>query len=164
MMSDDKYKWYHGKWFTRDEWNAYRRAYMREYRKKPENAEAMKKYHREYRKRTGCQKRYDAAHPEWQEHHRAQVRAKRAEERRLVIATYGGECEICGITQLEYLTLDHAFDDGAEHRKAVHRKIYHDIIKQGFPKDKGYRVLCWNHNMGRYHGADIESESGAIKE
>ncbi len=148
----------------REEYNRRKREYMKEYRKKPENKKKMNAYHAEYRKRTQCQKRYNAAHPEWRERRLEKGRKRDAEARREVIRRYGGKCEICGISQIEYLTLDHSFDDGAEHRKAVHRKIYRDIVKNGFPKDKGYRVLCWNHNIGRYHGADIEAEKGAIKE
>ena len=130
----------------RDAHNTKRRAYMKEYREQPENVEKLRKYHREYRRRTGCQKRYDAAHPEWYQHHKKQRREKAAEERAAVIAEYGGRCEVCGITELEYLTVDHRFMDGAQHRRATHGKIYHDIVKNGFPKDKGYRVLCYNHN------------------
>lgn len=68
--------------------------------------------------------------------------------REQVIAAYGGRCEICGLSELRFLTLDRSFGDGAEHRRNTGRKVYRDIAKRGFPKDEGYRVLCWNHNCG----------------
>lgn len=83
------------------------------------------------------------------------AKRRREKERKQVIEAYGGKCEICGIVELRFLTLDHSFGDGGVHRKSLGdgknsscHKVYRDIIKRGFPKDEGYRVLCWNHNCG----------------
>lgn len=73
------------------------------------------------------------------------------QKRQQVVDAYGGRCEVCGITELRFLTLDHSFQDGAEHRRRVGKDIYTDIIKRGFPKDEGYRVLCWNHNCAKQY-------------
>jgi len=65
-----------------------------------------------------------------------------------VIHAYGGKCECCGESHIEFLTIDHIKGDGAEHRAKCGkgRKIYADIKRQGFPKDK-YRCLCLNCNI-----------------
>ena len=65
-----------------------------------------------------------------------------------VMAAYGNKCECCGEKHIEFLTIDHVNGDGAEHRARLGkgRKIYADIKKQGFPKDK-YRCLCLNCNI-----------------
>lgn len=80
---------------------------------------------------------------------------KRHVYRQQVIEAYGGKCEVCGISELRFLTLDHSFQDGAEHRRSLgdsknsgSNKVYADIVRRGFPKDEGYRILCWNHNCG----------------
>lgn len=72
--------------------------------------------------------------------------------RERVITFYGGKCAVCGITELRFLTLDHSFNDGAEHRRRLNKSngsaVYRDIMRRGFPENEGYRVLCWNHNCG----------------
>lgn len=116
--------------------------------------------------------RWRERHPEWVEafnkRHREEVREKyrsdpkyrierserskmtHARNRALVIEAYGGRCEVCGISELRFLTLDHSFQDGKDHRKRIggSSNIYADIVRRGFPRDEGYRVLCWNHNCG----------------
>jgi hypothetical protein len=75
---------------------------------------------------------------------RITVRKLKAE----VMAAYGGKCECCGEKHIEFLTIDHVEGDGAAHRARCGkgRKIYADIKRQGFPKDK-YRCLCFNCNI-----------------
>lgn len=65
-----------------------------------------------------------------------------------VIAAYGGKCECCGEAHIEFMTIDHINGDGAAHRARCGkgRKVYADIKRQGFPKDK-YRCLCLNCNI-----------------
>ena len=59
-------------------------------------------------------------------------------------------CECCGELQIEFLTLDHIYGDGAKHKKSLgigkgsSGGVYGDLIKKGFPE--GYRVLCYNCN------------------
>ena len=83
------------------------------------------------------------------------LKERRLREKSEVMEYYGGgECTCCGEKKLTFLTLDHAWDDGAEHRRIGNKKIsghkmYSNIIKQGFPTNKGYQVLCWNCNSGR---------------
>ena len=84
--------------------------------------------------------------------------AHKAKEFRMqIITAYGHKCTCCGITQYEFLTIDHVNNDGAEERKAINganianRKIYQKIIDDGYP-DR-YQILCWNCNAAKqYHG------------
>ena len=55
-----------------------------------------------------------------------------------------------------FLSLDHANDDGAEHRRTIlggqHKgstSFYAWLKRNNFPQDLGLRVLCFNCNMGR---------------
>ena len=65
-----------------------------------------------------------------------------------IMVAYGGKCECCGEKHIEFLTIDHVNGDGSKHRAKCGkgRKIYADIKKQGYPKDK-YRCLCLNCNI-----------------
>lgn len=68
-----------------------------------------------------------------------------------VLEHYGGAaCKCCGETELDLLTLDHKFDDGAEHRRTVarHKNIYQWARQHGYPPI--FDVMCFNCNCGRY--------------
>ena len=73
------------------------------------------------------------------------------ERKQQVFDHYGAECECCSESQIEFLTLDHPNDDGAEHRAKVGagQKLYGWLIKNEFPKDYELRTLCFNCNQGR---------------
>jgi len=73
------------------------------------------------------------------------------ERKRQVFEHYGTECECCGETELDFLTLDHPNDDGAEHRAEVGagQKFYQWLIKNEFPDTFELRTLCSNCNNGR---------------
>ena len=129
---------------NKEEFNRKKREYMKEYRKK--NKEKMRKYFKEYKKRTHCQKRYDAEHPEWQIMHRYRQRIKKHIDKITVINHYGGKCALCGITDIDMLTIDHEFNDGNKDREGRTSRFYTEVVKDGFPENKGYRVLCYNHN------------------
>ncbi|HEA68231.1 MAG TPA: hypothetical protein ENI07_15635 [Desulfobacterales bacterium] len=80
----------------------------------------------------------------------AQKKAKDREAKEIVVKAYGGKCECCGESIIEFLTIDHINGDGHLHRRKVGkgRKIYQDLINLGFPKDN-YRLLCFNCNITR---------------
>lgn len=63
------------------------------------------------------------------------------------VLAYGGKCQCCGETELEFLTLEHIDGKGSAHRKKVGKgsKQYKDLKKKNYPKDK-YTVLCFNCN------------------
>lgn len=70
---------------------------------------------------------------------------------------YGGRCSCCGETNMLFLQLDHAKNDGSAHRKEVGRtaeKMYIWARTNGFPKDV-FQVMCANCNHGRMRNGGI---------
>lgn len=68
-----------------------------------------------------------------------------------VLTRFGGKCECCGETGIEFLTVDHINNDGNAHRKVMKSTfggIYGWLAKNGYPKD-GLQLLCWNCNMAK---------------
>jgi len=73
------------------------------------------------------------------------ARQLRVLKRKKVIEHFGGKCELCGLVDDEVMTVDHIWDDGAEHRKQVKATVVLDwLIKNDYPP--GYRLLCFNCN------------------
>ncbi len=67
---------------------------------------------------------------------------------------YGGACQCCGEHRLEFLTLDHLQQDGAEQRRKMSQTgtatgygFYIWLKKNGWPS--GLQVLCANCNTAR---------------
>ncbi len=67
-----------------------------------------------------------------------------------VIVHYGGECEICGETYPEFLTIDHINGGGRKEKVRLGGTwaLYRKLRSLGYPKDN-YRLLCWNCNCSR---------------
>lgn len=69
-----------------------------------------------------------------------------------IIEAYGGKCVCCGEETLEFLTIDHINNDGAEDRRQNGRKsggkLYRWLIKNNFPKED-YQLLCYNCNCSK---------------
>jgi hypothetical protein len=61
-----------------------------------------------------------------------------------VFAHYGCQCANCGIDKIEFLTIDHINNNGAEHRKQIGTQIYPWLKKNKYPAD--FQVLCYNCN------------------
>lgn len=61
-----------------------------------------------------------------------------------VIVAYGGQCQLCGESHPEFLTIDHINGGGTQHRLKV-GSIYKFLKKSDFPQ-KEYRLLCANCN------------------
>jgi hypothetical protein len=55
-------------------------------------------------------------------------------------------CALCNQSFPEFLTIDHINGGGGKHRREIKGSLYGWLIKNKFPK--GFRVLCFNHNMG----------------
>lgn len=95
---------------------------------------------------------------------RAARKARWSEQRALVFQHYGAMCVCCKDTDLERLTIDHTFGNGAEHRRQdpTARAIYHWLVKKKFPR--GFRVLCGacHHSLSHYgfcrHNPDLRVE------
>lgn len=80
-------------------------------------------------------------------------RRKHNQELKLeVFKAYGGaECACCGEERLEFLSIDHIDNSGANHRKRIGKGgLYSSLRKSNYPG--GYRVLCMNCNfaLGRF--------------
>jgi hypothetical protein len=58
---------------------------------------------------------------------------------------YGGKCNRCSISNIEYLTIDHINNDGSSHRKIIGTEIYPWLKRNNYPKDN-YQILCFNCN------------------
>lgn len=75
-----------------------------------------------------------------------------------VMAEYGNKCQCCGEGHIEFLTIDHIRQDGAQHREAINAfrrrgegsiDFYQWLKKNGYPKDN-FRCLCYNCNIATY--------------
>lgn len=68
-----------------------------------------------------------------------------------VMTHYGGKCACCGEDRMPFLCIDHANNDGAEHRRKIGMLyIYKWLQQQGYPP--GFQVLCWNCNNAKRFG------------
>lgn len=67
-----------------------------------------------------------------------------------VLMAYGHKCNCCGVTNQEFLAIDHVFNDGNLERqeRGTSATFYRFLKKQGFPKDR-YQILCHNCNMAK---------------
>lgn len=66
------------------------------------------------------------------------------------ITKFGGRCVCCGETGIEFLTIDHINNDGAEHRRQIKTAfgIYGWLERNNWPT-QGLQLLCWNCNMAK---------------
>lgn len=89
------------------------------------------------------------------ERHRCQNREKcqkySGKLRQEVLEHYGKLCVCCKESQIEFLTIDHINDDGAEHRRTekvgTGGNFYSWLKRNKFPD--GFQVLCWNCNAAK---------------
>lgn len=123
------------------------------------STEVWRKTNRE-RMRASCRLYYEKHKDRQKEKYR-----KRNQELRLkCLIFYSGnppECACCGEGHIEFLTIDHINNDGAEHRRqlGVGKSFYRWLIKENFPD--GFRVLCYNCNcsLGHYGRCPHDSTS-----
>lgn len=115
-------------------------AYMKTWRKNYESSPARVAYKAERK-----------ANPNWVEKERKRGRDYWKNLRHLALMAYGGyKCACCGETESKFLTLDHAMNDGSEHRKMIGNRgagIFSWLKKHNYPA--GFQVLCFNCNCGR---------------
>lgn len=93
-------------------------------------------------------KRYWQRRDEQLAHNKARTRA----QKELVISHYSKglmACNCCGESILEFLTVDHIDNNGAEHRAKIGKTnaFYVHLIKNNFPEDYNLQVLCFNCNI-----------------
>jgi hypothetical protein len=86
------------------------------------------------------------------------LKRNRARCKALVIEAYGGKCECCSESIPGLLSIDHAKNDGKAHRAEMGgpgSTIYAWLVKNGFPKDGRFRLLCYSCNLGRAFNGGI---------
>jgi len=94
--------------------------------------------------------RYLARKRKYNKDNRDKINKQKREILRLlkteVISAYGGRCECCGESAMEFLTIDHVNGGGTKHRKVVGAggTFYYWLRRNNYPS--GYRVLCMNCN------------------
>lgn len=138
------------------------------------NPEQTKRYEREYRARHRKKLAQKAA--EYKKKYPERVKAalkksrmkRRSYHRRLYLEikmaameAYGGKCVCCGESNQCFLTIDHANNDGAAHRKERASDggqyegngfgIYRWLKKNKYPQDGRFQVLCYNCNCCKQH-------------
>lgn len=87
--------------------------------------------------------------------HAEKCKKRRFELKKEVMSNYGGKCSCCGEDNVYFLTIDHIFNDGKEHRKIVDATKFYDWLKKNnFPKDR-FQILCFNCNMGKQFNGGI---------
>lgn len=115
---------------NRDAMNAYNRAWLKANPEK-NRAKARKAYSR---------RRHAAM---------AKIREWNLIVRDEVFKHYGDLCACCGETHREFFTIDHAYGNGAEERRARRnfsgKQLYAWLRSNNYPP--GYRLLCMNCNF-----------------
>ena len=128
----------------------YNRAY------KAKNRDRVKAY---WQKRREIQN----ADPEWVAKNRKRTRDYWKNLRLEIMMAYGGLiCACCGETEPKFFSIDHIFNDGAEHRrsfgydangKGADTRVIAWIKANNFPG--GFQVLCMNCNHGKARNGGI---------
>lgn len=86
------------------------------------------------------------------------MRGKRYRERlrRETYTAYGNQCSCCGLTNTQYLQIDHIDGGGGTHRKQVW-SVSADLRRKGFPPI--VQLLCANcHQAKDTYGGCIHKE------
>lgn len=69
-----------------------------------------------------------------------------------VFNAYGAKCACCSEDELNFLTIDHVYNDGYLDKSGRRRKgglvLYYELKRLNFPKDR-YQLLCMNCNFGK---------------
>lgn len=94
------------------------------------------------------------------------MRGLRAAKRKEVLIHYSGDppcCACCGITELEFLAIDHINGGGRKHLAQIGGCLAHWLQQENFPK--GYRVLCHNCNfaLGRHGYCPHKTQESRIQ-
>jgi hypothetical protein len=123
----------------------YKAQQERAHAKRMANPEELAEVNRQTRERLG---------PEyWRQWHQGRKRA--------IIERYGGKCECCGETQMEFLSMDHVNGGGGRERLAIGQS---GVVKYLFASEErlpGYRVLCMNCQFGYMHGRTCPHQQAA---
>jgi hypothetical protein len=122
---------------------------------------------------------YNRAHKEEQKVYRKTYRERHRDElnrykfdlrkkhRNLCIEHYSNgtfRCNNCGYGIYGALTIDHALNDGAKHRRETLKTapIYSWLVSHNLPE--GYQILCFNCNFLKFRHPDIYEQIGIQSE
>lgn len=79
--------------------------------------------------------------------HREYYRLATIKRKQDIVNMYGGKCECCGDTNIEFLTIDHIHSNGYIERKRIYgREFYKELLSLG-SKREDLRLLCMNCNF-----------------
>lgn len=112
-----------------------------------ENKERRKKYMEKYRSRRNRLQQI------WREKNKEKVFQYQQKIRLEILNHYSKtplpSCACCSERNIEFLTLDHIYNNGAEERKngLEGRNLFYYLRKNNFPD--GYQVLCMNCNWAK---------------
>ncbi len=128
----------------------YKQRWYQEHREQ-QLAHQRKWYHTHKQQAREHNKKYRLEHKEHVKEYRKMINAK---VKREVLGHYSSDrmsCACCGEGHIEFLSIDHINNDGAQQRKAFvgARSIYWWLKAREFPN--GYRVLCYNCNLSLGH-------------
>ncbi|PWT76406.1 MAG: hypothetical protein C5B59_06690 [Bacteroidetes bacterium] len=101
-------------------------------------------------KKNDYEKNRRAADPEHRQALRDSQRRHKNRTRNEALKLLGGKCECCKETINEFLTFDHKYKDGNEHRKKLRHfatgvGLYRRLLRDAELRKK-FRILCWNCN------------------
>ena len=128
-----------------------KKEWKKEYNKKyyQENKEKIKEYDKKYYQENQEKiKEYREKTKEWKKEYNKKYRQ---ENKELVYNHYGNgviECACCREKEIDFLSLDHIYNNGAKHRKKVGKTIsFKWIMKNNFPPI--FQLLCMNCNFSK---------------
>ena len=112
--------------------------YLKKYRAIPKNRDKHRKISRD-----------------WARKNKVRTRAYTRERRLKCLLSYSNnkvECNCCGESTLEFMSIDHINGGGYKHKKSIGGDMYGWLIRNNFPK--GFQVLCHNCNLAKgFYGA-----------
>lgn len=140
--------------------------YMRAYRQKNiEKFRIMERERSKQRRATGdvedpeiIRQRSRKYHHQNRDKNLARMKVARLRLLHEVVQAYGGRCFCCKESRELFLTIDHVNNDGHKERKTMGGRsgvhLYRSLKIREFPKD-GYRLMCFNCNLGRARNGGV---------
>lgn len=140
--------------------------YYEKYKASGKAAEAQKQYYQKNKTKTEFMERIRKSnkksyHKNKHKHvaqNRARGKQRTQEIKKRCMSGYCDgipKCQICGITDIEVLTIDHIYGGGnrlrTERKERTGTNLHFDLIKKEFPE--GYQVLCFNCNHKKSLGS-----------
>jgi len=127
-----------------------KKEFYQTHKEEPKRKKYSKKYSKKYYKTH--KEQHHQRMKKWREEHKKEVKEYQKKSRMQVLIHYSGnppKCACCGEDHLEFLSIDHINNDGAEHRKTVDSgtQICRWLIKYNYPS--GFQILCHNCNMSK---------------